>query len=309
MDEQLGVVVVAHNRADLALSCIGSLAAAIPRANRVVVVNAPADVPGVELVALREVAEVITNDQPHGYGENANLGVQALSAAADVVVISNDDVIYSPDSLGRLAAAVRSNPGVAVAGPAVVDQAGVPQPSSFAFPTLISEVASDLILPKFAARAVRDRFQSTGPAGPGEVDWVLGAAFAINRAAFDGVGGFDPRYHLYSEETDLCRRLSNRNWRTLHCTEAVVCHLGNASTPDTVAGARRAAASRRIYIGIHWSRRKRALLAALRPLVSAWNALYTVGGIALQPGSRTRRVDTLRMHRASRSQQARPGTP
>ena len=38
------------------------------------------------------------------------------------------------------------------------------------------------------------------------VDWVTGAALAIRRTAWERLGGFDERYHMYFEDVDLCVR-------------------------------------------------------------------------------------------------------
>ena len=42
--------------------------------------------------------------------------------------------------------------------------------------------------------------------------WVVGAVMLIRRSAFDQVGGFDPRYHVYFEDVDLCVRLQQQGW-------------------------------------------------------------------------------------------------
>ncbi len=41
--------------------------------------------------------------------------------------------------------------------------------------------------------------------------WVPGAAFSIDTDLLRAVGGFDERYFLYLEDTDLCRRLAARD--------------------------------------------------------------------------------------------------
>ena len=93
--------------------------------------------------------------------------------------------------------------------------------------------------------AARSRRRS-GAANEGDaarsVPWVLGAALAIRRSAFESVGGFDPDYFLYYEETDLCRRLRAAGWSVEHVPSATAVHAGGAST-----GQQRAAAQRTLY--------------------------------------------------------------
>jgi N-acetylglucosaminyl-diphospho-decaprenol L-rhamnosyltransferase len=64
--------------------------------------------------------------------------------------------------------------------------------------------------PGLAAR-LDDRHYRRQPANP-HVDWVSGACLLVRRAAFELVGGFDERFFLYSEETDLARRLRAAGW-------------------------------------------------------------------------------------------------
>jgi N-acetylglucosaminyl-diphospho-decaprenol L-rhamnosyltransferase len=62
------------------------------------------------------------------------------------------------------------------------------------------------------------------------VPWVLGAALAIRRSAFDSVGGFDESFFMYFEEVDLSYRLSQIGWQTHFAPQAVIAHVGGAST-------------------------------------------------------------------------------
>ena len=42
----------------------------------------------------------------------------------------------------------------------------------------------------------------------------MAAALLVRREALDEVGTFDEDFFIYSEETDLCRRLRAAGWRT-----------------------------------------------------------------------------------------------
>lgn len=44
-------------------------------------------------------------------------------------------------------------------------------------------------------------------------DYVDGAVICVNRKAFEGVSGFDEDFFFYSEEVDLCKRLSNHGYK------------------------------------------------------------------------------------------------
>jgi GT2 family glycosyltransferase len=52
-----------------------------------------------------------------------------------------------------------------------------------------------------------------------EVTTVLGAAFLGRRSAFTALGGFDPTFFLYFEETELCWRAWRSGWRVVFATD------------------------------------------------------------------------------------------
>ena len=62
------------------------------------------------------------------------------------------------------------------------------------------------------------------------VGFIPGAAIAISADAWQGVGGFDPRFFLYNEDLDLCLRLRRAGWRLLFEPGMAAVHrLGAAS--------------------------------------------------------------------------------
>ncbi|HEX9118099.1 MAG TPA: glycosyltransferase family 2 protein [Anaerolineae bacterium] len=59
---------------------------------------------------------------------------------------------------------------------------------------------------------------------PGEVSAVSGAAFAMRRDLFEALGGFDPRFFLYMEDTDLSLRARLAGYTCLYVPSSVVYH-------------------------------------------------------------------------------------
>lgn len=55
----------------------------------------------------------------------------------------------------------------------------------------------------------------------------------IRQPLFRQLGGFDPRFFLYFEETDLCRRASALGAEIWAVGEAVIEHVGGASAKTT----------------------------------------------------------------------------
>ena len=102
------------------------------------------------------------------------------------------------------------------------------------FPRLRSTYSQALGLHRIAPRASWAGEVVKDPAAyarPGTPDWLSGACVLLRRAALEEVGGLDEGFFLYSEETDLFRRLRDRGWRTRYEPDAVAYHRGYGSAP------------------------------------------------------------------------------
>lgn len=66
---------------------------------------------------------------------------------------------------------------------------------------------------------------------PQEVEAVTGAAMLVRRELFDQLGGLDERFFMYCEDGDFCYRAHQQGWKTMLVPEAVVIHVGGASSP------------------------------------------------------------------------------
>ncbi|MCI4323556.1 MAG: glycosyltransferase [Thermoplasmata archaeon] len=72
-----------------------------------------------------------------------------------------------------------------------------------------------------------------------EITTVLGAAFVGRRSAFVALGGFDPSFFLYFEETELCWRAWRAGWRVVFATDPQrpmrAYHTIHGTVPSSVA--------------------------------------------------------------------------
>ncbi len=170
-----------------------------------------------------------------GFGGAANVGVEALDAAVDTVVIANADVRFMPGSVAALRTAVDELPDVAVVGPRVQYPDGSHQASARRSPSVRDALVHGLIGWLVPSNPVTLRYRALDLTGPEviddvDVDWVSGCAFAVRRRAFDAVGGFDTKYRLFVEDVDLCDRLRTAGWRVRFVPAALVIHRVGAST-------------------------------------------------------------------------------
>jgi GT2 family glycosyltransferase len=121
----------------------------------------------------------------------------------------------------------------------------------------------------------------------GAVGWAQSSAMLVRRAAAEQVGYLDPRFFVYSDETDFCKRLGDAGWRILLVPEARAIHHEQLSSD-------RAAAQRRI-VEFHRNRHRymlkhhsRAEAWAVR-LLTAWTYLWRAVAAVVLRGHDPRR--------------------
>src|SRR4029079_2283177 len=67
---------------------------------------------------------------------------------------------------------------------------------------------------------------------PGKVAWVIAASIIVRREIYAKMGGFDPDFFLYSEDTDFCLRLRKLGSEIGYFPEVEVGHIGGQSESD-----------------------------------------------------------------------------
>ncbi len=226
MPAPLRVVVVTWNSAGVLPAFLTSLSAATDTPYEVVVVdNASPEGPPVVQVPAR----LVEAGDNLGYGSGANLGADGF--AGDVLVVANPDVQWSPGSLDVLLAALERWPQAGCVGPAIRTVDGQLYPSARAFPSIGRGIGHALLGPFWPGNPwTRSYRAEAGSPVEGTTGWLSGSLMVLRRQAFDAVTGFDPKYFMYCEDMDLCRRLAEAGWLNVYVPDAVITHVGGHAT-------------------------------------------------------------------------------
>jgi N-acetylglucosaminyl-diphospho-decaprenol L-rhamnosyltransferase len=172
---------------------------------------------------------LIALGERHGKSENDSLLLR--EARGDLCLLLNEDAELRPGAVGALVRALADDRKAVAAGAKLLDPDGEPQPSAWRLPGLATSLASAAFLHRVVvaqSRGGRTR----------EVGWVQSAAMLVRRDAVAAIGYFDPAFFVYSDETDLCKRLSDAGGRVLWVPSAEAIHHEQLAT-DRAAGERR----------------------------------------------------------------------
>jgi GT2 family glycosyltransferase len=225
------VVVVAYNSREFLRECVEPLAGT-PGVSVVVVDNACPE-RSYEVVEDLEGVSVTHLPTNQGFARGCNAGWR--SGSSRYVLFLNPDATLEPAGLAALARELDADPTVGLVGARTLDADGELDFSIRRFPSLVSTYAQALFVHRLAPRAgwvdelVRE--QETY-ARRTVVDWLSGACLLARRSVLEATGGFDEEFLFYSEDIDLCRRVTRDTGLAVIYSPAATCiHLCGRSGP------------------------------------------------------------------------------
>ncbi|MFN8522725.1 MAG: glycosyltransferase family 2 protein [Chloroflexota bacterium] len=229
----VSVVVVSYNTRDILARCLASIERAIAAgagrlsAEVFVVDNASAD------GSARMVAErfpgftLIASERNEGFGRANNRAFRR--SRGRYLLMLNPDTEIAPDGIRQLIDFADAHPRAGAVGGRVEYANGSLQHSAFRFPDLAQAFFGFFdVIP--INSPINGRHAPTQYNHPFRAQHLLGACLLLRREALLDVGLLDPRFFMYFEETDLCRRLADAGWDLLYTPAARVMHLSAAST-------------------------------------------------------------------------------
>lgn len=267
----ISIVIVSYQTREVLRHCLASIGAG--DAQEVIVVDNGSTDGSIEMVATDfPWVKLLGNAENIGYGAAAN---QAIAASrADYILLLNSDTLLQTTSAQALRAYLDAHPHVAVVGPRLLNADSSLQASCYPFPSPGHLFLEESLLARGVARlpGLRERYLRTWRHDKARrVPWVLGAALAMRRTAFEAIGGFDPEYFMYYEEIDLCYRLRAQGWEVHFAPVTTIMHLGGVSTSQQRAKMQyRLFQSMTLFYARHYARRQTQFLRlVLIPLTAA----------------------------------------
>jgi N-acetylglucosaminyl-diphospho-decaprenol L-rhamnosyltransferase len=164
-------------------------------------------------------ARLVLHEENLGYGRAANLALRG--GTAELVCVSNSDVLPEPGALATLAAVAREEPRAGMVGPIFGGKTDRYHSRLPTGTTMLGRI--------FAGTFSRG---PVAPPAPGEVKAVgqpSGACFLMRRDTWELMQGFDDGFFLWYEDVDLAKRLHEAGYRNLVTGSARVGHSGASS--------------------------------------------------------------------------------
>ena len=198
-----------------------------------------------------------------GYGAGLNAGMRR--ASGDWFLLLNSDAWAEPDAVDRLVAFGEAQPRAGLVFPRARNVDGTLQRTVRAFPTVWRLATEYFFVRKLApGSSLLNAFYAGGfeHDEARRVDWAMGFAMLVRRAAAEEVGPLDEDFFMFAEETDWCRRFWDAGWEVWFTPAATFTHVGGATHggrmfPENVRGLLRFLAKHR---GLAYAESARAVL-------------------------------------------------
>lgn len=233
----LSIVILNYKTRGLVKTCLRGLLSVPTRYAREIIVVDNASGDGTPEMVAHEFPQVrlIASKVNTGFGAGNNTGIRA--ATGRYVMIMNPDIAVLDDALDRLVVFMDQNSDVGFVGPRLSNPDGSTQNSCYRFPTPLIPVyrrtpfgrlmrgqtaLADYLMTDWDHTKTRD------------VDWLLGACIMMRRETIEKVGLFDDRFFLYFEDTDLCRRAWEANYRVVYHPEANITHYHRRESAGSI---------------------------------------------------------------------------
>jgi GT2 family glycosyltransferase len=230
---EASVIIVSFNTKDILRECLESVERESDglRIETLVVDSCSSD--GSPEMVEREFprVRVLRSSVNLGFGAANNLAIRA--AGGRYLILLNSDAFLCPGSLKLAVDHMNLHSQVALGGARLVGRDFSWQPSARMFPSVFGDF---LVLTGLAARFPKSSFFGhfdrtwADQLAPAQVDWVPGAFSIVRSEVLEKVGLFDPRFFLYSEEVDLCRRIKKAGYEIWYWPDILVIHLGGESS-------------------------------------------------------------------------------
>lgn len=184
-----GIIILNYQTWNLSMRCIKSVFKTTQRPFRIYLVDNASENPMPQdmweyLVGNRDRICFLQAKKNRGYAAGNNIGIKAaLKDGCDILIISNNDIIFQKNAIDHMADCLMKAPDVGIVGPKVLNEKGMIQPSRCSMKTGLLEIFQIYTAAKFLCRKKWKKYfcfdRSTER--PGYVYHVSGCCFAVSK--------------------------------------------------------------------------------------------------------------------------------
>jgi len=233
MAPPVSVLIVGYHAYDELDRCLASLAVHEPGAEVIIVDHDADETRGSALAASHPGVTYVARRTNPGFGAGVNDA--ARLATAPMLLFLNPDVELRTPVVRTLIACLESHDHAAIVGGRIREADGSLQASARRFPDLSTAFGgrTSWLTRISPDNPISRRNLSNSHVSPDaalKVDWVSGAFTMVRADVFRELGGFDERFFMYWEDSDLCLRALRAGWTTMYEPRAEVVHLTGRSS-------------------------------------------------------------------------------
>lgn len=223
---KLSVIILNYKTKELTDKCLQSIYKnPVQGSFEVIVVDNNSQDDSVEFLNQKwsDKIKIISSKTNLGFGGGMNFGFN--KAQGDYVLIMNPDIEVWPDCINQLQTFLDKNKKCALVGPQLIYPDKTIQDSYRKFPTLTDLIIKRTWLRKiFKKRMNNYLMHNVDNQKTQTVDWMVGGCLMMRKKFIKQVGGFDPRYFLFLEDTDLCHQAWQKDWEVFYLPQAKANH-------------------------------------------------------------------------------------
>lgn len=215
-DPRISACLVLYHSGSRALRAVRCLMDATLPVSIYVVDNSPRDVIARAIRMDCPEATILPQERNIGYGAGNNVVLPRLRS--EYHLIMNPDVTFAPDLLERMVAYMDEHRDIAVLTPRVFSVDGQEQFLPRRQPTVRYLMSGRLEgrSKRFAAWRREYTLADAPTDAPMKVQYATGCFLLIRSHLFYKLGGFDERFFLYHEDSDLSRRVLDHGFIVYH---------------------------------------------------------------------------------------------
>lgn len=160
-----------------------------------------------------------------GFGRLINTSIR--ESVGKYLFFINADIILCSDTVSTLLSYATDHPDVGLIGPKQLNFNGSLQSTCLRFYrplTILYRRTWLKYLPLGQRHLAWFTMSDFDHRYERDVDWIMGSALFVSRAAVEDVGPMDSRFFMYMEDVDWCRRFWEKSYRVVYVPTASVYH-------------------------------------------------------------------------------------